>query len=1461
MNILELDSYNLADTVKFHNRLNPRLWDSSEHLLPEVKAKLMQVAQDFQEFLGVPDLGVKDITISGSNAAFNYTPTSDIDLHLVIDVPNVTHDEVYRELFNAKKYQYNDEHDIRIRGADVELYAQDSAQPHHSQGIYSLLNDAWVSVPKRTRAEIDDVSTRSKFEDLAARIDDVIKSQDVGRMDSLMKKIKTMRQTGLEKQGEFGSDNLAFKLLRNNEYIKRLIDAKQAARDHELSLAELAQHKQKVRYGFGESPDGVDPTTKMFLEEPATESPDGVNPTTAMFLTEVNTESVVQEFIQHTADRLGIQHLPKIIIHHDQDWSESNHSFGMYVPDRHELHVSLGDRHLLDILRTTAHELCHCAQHESEPLPDHAGDTGSAWENEANAVAGIVMRDFANSHPEYFQHDAIKESASGYIPTKAQAKDPRYSMALTVDIKPGQVGKEANKLNLKTDRQGKPALLMKTVNLQESLAAEFATFAEGKSYGYNSTPLSQVPGETEDDLGNQEATGPEFPPQMPAGTTKIDVSDLTDWYRLGMDISDLDDAKPEDYNQGPPQTVVVFPSDEAEQGYLKQFKRLGLKTHDMDPDVKGGEDTTGKHLNQKLAEEFALFEQQDLFEINMGSKNLRKEAAKTGAIAGMEFEMIVPNVEGGDDDGNMEADYSLDEGITSIQEAYDFFYDGDYNSRGDVTRLRDKMTNEYYEWLSDQFDARWDSDEFEFVYHYLVENASGDEIAEILGTEPNEAGEYPDPNKQSRVDATDKVVEEGYGNYWYDQARESAQEDFNQNADLESEWLESRDLNTMQDIEGEYDISWPHWEQQGGGEASIQDVAQEFENAIDRPVQASGNYHSGSVRRPSPTAQHYVVEPDGSLEADDSDDVGLEFVSPPLPIDEILSDLNKVKQWAKVYGCYTNDSTGLHINISVPNYSRENLDFVKLALLMGDEYVLDNFGRAGNTYAKSAMKLVRDQVRQKPDEAERLLDKMKGNLDSLASKAIHSGATSKYTSINTKDGHIEFRSPGGDWLDENFDKIENTLLRFTVAMSAALNPEMYREEYLKKLYKLLTQDQKGDDTIKYFSEYVAGKIPAAALRSFVKQARLERKLKKGDTDGKKYWWDVSWGNGRVEVVATTKEEAIETAFKESYWAPDEPDTPQAKQFKGSLRAKPLSPYNEPPIKEPTGDAELDGIHRELGLQAPRRRYEIYNKQTGNSVEDAPARVGNDEDALTFLNDYVLHGPHALQSGQARDMFGIRTAGGVGIVDIDMPIAQGRAATSPTGQWKIIDGLGREVYRFRPAVNTRAKANELAAVWAREYNWDGNYQVEPAEEEATDASLDRPFVWKVIGSSSSPYQTQGVEVIASSEREAMQKARQQWNLNLGGRTEEEFFSTNGWSATPVRPAEEAQPGSTTDLAQQRATPGTFTGAWQILDNDGNEMHRFSGIGNNQRDANRVATQWVQNNGYAYGTEIEVVPIMS
>ena len=444
-------------------------------------------------------------------------------------------------------------------------------------------------------------------------------------------------------------------------------------------------------------------------------------------------------------------------------------------------------------------------------------------------------------------------------------------------------------------------------------------------------------------------------------------------------------------------------------------------------------------------------------------------------------------------------------------------------------------------------------------------------------------------------------------------------------------------------------------------------------------------------------------------------------------------------------------------------------------------------------------------------------------------------------------------------MDANFSKIEPTLMRFIVALDAAAKPESYREEYLKKLYRLLDPEggeSKGlsgtgtKDTVRYFADFVAGKTPQAALRSFIKQAQLERKLKRGDSEGKKYWWKVSNpgnSNASIDVVALSKNEAIEKAI-----GPD--GYPSWSSNINSLVAKPLRPYEE--------------------QSAPTTKYEIYNKQTGNTVEDAEG-ITNDAEALVRLNDYIEHGPHALQRGQATAMFGIRRAGGDPVEPIRATSGEphpagsvGRAATSPTGQWKIIDGLGRQLSVFRPYANTRAAANELAAIWATENDFDGNYQVEPAEEESTPASdststgprLDRPFVWKVIGASDSPYQSQGTEVVASSEFEAMQKARQQWNLNTGGDTEEEWFRSKGWSANPVRPAPAA--GSTADLQQQRAAGG-FTGAWKVTV-DGDEVYRFSGVGNNQMDANRVGREWAREQirqGLLYPAgDIEVLPIM-
>lgn len=77
--------------------------------------------------------------------------------------------------------------------------------------------------------------------------------------------------------------------------------------------------------------------------------------------------------------------------------------------------------------------------------------------------------------------------------------------------------------------------------------------------------------------------GPETKPTMPAGTVKVDVSDVYDWYKLGRNISNLDQVDPSQFGKGPPSTIMAFGSEEEEHKYIAALKKLKLTTTDIDP--------------------------------------------------------------------------------------------------------------------------------------------------------------------------------------------------------------------------------------------------------------------------------------------------------------------------------------------------------------------------------------------------------------------------------------------------------------------------------------------------------------------------------------------------------------------------------------------------------------------------------------------------------------------------------------------------------------------------------------------------------------------------------------------------------------------------------------------------------------------------------------------------------------
>jgi hypothetical protein len=236
MDINELESFNMSDAVYFHDKLNPALWTEKGKLDPEVKKQLLEIAKDFMSELGISSPKVEDITISGSNAAYTYTPHSDLDLHILVDMNRLPNDEVYKELFAAKKTLYNDSHDIKVHGVPVELYVQDSNEPVQSLGEYSLLKDTWLKYPKKRRANFDQNATRLKYEKLGELIELALRQKDPKKIDKVLKIIKRYRKAGLDKTGEFGPENLAFKALRKQGMIEKLWDLKQDLHSKQMSI-------------------------------------------------------------------------------------------------------------------------------------------------------------------------------------------------------------------------------------------------------------------------------------------------------------------------------------------------------------------------------------------------------------------------------------------------------------------------------------------------------------------------------------------------------------------------------------------------------------------------------------------------------------------------------------------------------------------------------------------------------------------------------------------------------------------------------------------------------------------------------------------------------------------------------------------------------------------------------------------------------------------------------------------------------------------------------------------------------------------------------------------------------------------------------------------------------------------------------------------------------------------------
>ena len=230
----------LKESFEVHETLNPKLFGKDMHLLPEVRAKLIEIVKYFEEYIEVP-LDICDVQLVGSNVSYNYTSKSDLDVHLIANFERQgAKPEILQSLYDVKKSDFNKTFDIKLKGIEVELYIQDVNSMTQSNGIYSLCDDEWVKEPKPLKSATKH-NTEKELEKWRDIIKSAIASNDSATIKQTLNTLYLIRHNSIAVEGEYGKGNQLFKDIRSEGLLQRLKDAEHNAASKELSLEHLSE--------------------------------------------------------------------------------------------------------------------------------------------------------------------------------------------------------------------------------------------------------------------------------------------------------------------------------------------------------------------------------------------------------------------------------------------------------------------------------------------------------------------------------------------------------------------------------------------------------------------------------------------------------------------------------------------------------------------------------------------------------------------------------------------------------------------------------------------------------------------------------------------------------------------------------------------------------------------------------------------------------------------------------------------------------------------------------------------------------------------------------------------------------------------------------------------------------------------------------------------------------------------
>jgi len=236
----------IISSFKVQDELNPEIWffdGESYKMKPEIRISLLDIVEDYIEFAGV-EIDVEDVILTGSLSNFNWSEFSDVDLHILSEFNDET-DSLLKKYLDSKRIIWNSLRKVTIKGFDVEVYVQDTEELHFASGVYSVLYDEWTTEPGKEEVVIDPQKILDKSKgwmEIIDRLESDAKRDKpeelLDRIGVLKNKIKKYRGSGLKDGGEYSYENLTFKFLRRNDYLKKINDIRNELIDKTLTVEE-----------------------------------------------------------------------------------------------------------------------------------------------------------------------------------------------------------------------------------------------------------------------------------------------------------------------------------------------------------------------------------------------------------------------------------------------------------------------------------------------------------------------------------------------------------------------------------------------------------------------------------------------------------------------------------------------------------------------------------------------------------------------------------------------------------------------------------------------------------------------------------------------------------------------------------------------------------------------------------------------------------------------------------------------------------------------------------------------------------------------------------------------------------------------------------------------------------------------------------------------------------------------